>query len=88
MTNQPIKKEANEQDWLNSIRQVFTWAKKQKPPQIAQSEIESLLLGLRGQETNPLYPKQLTPAGKKAEQMLQGYLDVMKTKKKRFLPIK
>ena len=81
-------KKTTEQDWLNSVKQVFDYAAQQRPPMISQSEVESLLIGLRGLEKIPLTGKPLSPAGQKTVEMLQGYLDIMKQKKKKFLPIK
>jgi len=81
------RRRSTEQDYLNNVKQVFDFASKQHPPMISQSEIESLLIGLTGIERGP-FSKPLSPAGKKTVDMLNGYLDVMKKKKKRFLPIK
>lgn len=88
METRTSKPEANEQDWLKAVERIFAFAATQNPPAISQSEVEALLIGLKGQETRPLVGKPLSPQGKKAVEMLQGYLDVMKKKKKRFLPIK
>lgn len=82
------QKESGETEWLDAIRRVFVRRSKDIPPLISQSEIETLLLGLHSQERIPLTGKSLSPTGKKTVEMLQGYLDIMKKKKKRFLPIK
>jgi hypothetical protein len=82
-----MKIEATEQDWLNAVKRIFDFASKQKPPRISQSEIESLLMGLTGLKTKP-FGKPLSDAGEKAIEMLNGYLQIMKKKKKHFLPIK
>jgi hypothetical protein len=86
--NMEPRKEANEQDWLNSVKQIFDMRSKENPPIISQGEIESLLIGLNGQATAPVTGRPLSPQGQKTVDMLHGYLDIMKKKKKRFLPIK
>ena len=82
------RKEAGEAEWLDAVKRIFAHRSKNIPPLISQSEIETLLLGLQSQERIPLTGKPLSPTGKKTVEMLQGYLDIMKKKKKRFLPIK
>jgi len=87
MNTEP-KKEAGELEWLDAVKRIFARRSKETPPLISQSEIETLLLGLQSQERIPLTGTPLSPIGKKTVEMLQGYLDIMKKKKKKFLPIK
>jgi hypothetical protein len=72
--------EATENDWLRAIGNVFKLAAKEQPPQISRSEVESLIIGLRSLAKSP--------EGLRTLEMLNGYLDTMKKKNKKFLPIK
>jgi hypothetical protein len=77
-----------EPEWMQSIRNIFDDARRRTPPQISQSEVETLLIGLTSQTRHPTLAKPLSASGEKAREMLQGYLDIMKKKKKHWLPVK
>ncbi len=72
-------KESTEQDWLDAVEGVFQYAKRQDPPVISRSEVESLITGLR------YFAK--SPKGIQVLNMLNTYLDRMKKKNKKFLPL-
>jgi hypothetical protein len=70
---------ATEAGQLNNVKIVFDFAKSQKPPMISRSEVESLIIGLTSVAESPKAKQVLS--------MLHTYLDRMKKKNKKFLPI-
>ena len=68
-----------EQKWIQATKNIFNAAMKQQPPQISRSEVESLIIGLRS--------NVVTKRGAEVLSMLEGYLKLMKDKKKSFVKI-
>ena len=68
-----------EQKWLKATKRTFDAALTQHPPKIARSEVETLIIGLRG--------NVVTSRGKEILKMLQSYADFMKVKHRDFMKV-
>jgi predicted solute-binding protein len=77
-----------EKQWLDAVEKTFTYAAQQKRPEISRSQVESLLIGGNALRTHPTNPVKFTDVGIATLEKLNKYMDIMRKKNKKFLPIK
>lgn len=81
------RKKSTEQDWLKVVKRIFEIASRREPPIIYRSELESPLIAFRALSKIP-FEKPLSPTGVKTMEMLEKYVQLLKSKNKKFINIK